>query len=179
MTQKLILLDIDGVLMPWDYIGKARGPKEVTDELKTVSGFDDWKLVDKPYWTAYSAEQHALIQEVGQVVWLTTWARHPDMLDDYTYTTGFGPFEVATGAEPGGFRYWWKTGWALSFAESDNPLWEGVEEVIWVDDDHGFGEPVQAEVDAVTEAIERRHGAKTRIIRPEVVWTRESLEQLL
>lgn len=180
---KLIFLDIDGVLMPWKHVGLTTIDAQASDTLKAVSGFTDWTRVEKPYWTFYSPEQHRLIQEVGQVVWLTTWARHPDMLDDYSYTTGFGPFDAASSVENerGYSLYsWWKLGWALDFAESDSPLWDGVDEVIWVDDDHStirggrqFGETVK-----VAEVIENLHGVKTEIIRPEVVWTREQIEAI-
>jgi hypothetical protein len=164
-------------------IGSKARQVIVTDALVEESGFDDWVRVDKRFWTFYSPAQHELIQQVGQVVWLTTWAKHPDMLDDYTWTTKFGPFETAetdvgrwNGTHNGG---WWKAWWAVALAEERPDVFEGIDEVVWVDDDHDGYPKFTGQVQVFARMVEDLYGAKTRVIRPDVVWTRESLESLL
>lgn len=179
MTNRLILLDIDGVLMPWDHLGDLE--KSPHKYLVTSTGWDDWKRVDQPYWTYYSKAQHEAILRVGKVVWLTTWAIHPDMLDNYTYVTGFGPFETAETdagkyAEKKSRSTWWKVPWAQGFVNTRQDLLEGIDEVVWVDDDHNKLTPTTA-VAQVGRTLNELD-IKLRIIRPEVAWTRESIESL-
>ncbi len=101
-----VFLDIDHVLLSWKHGGKH-------------TGFDDWALPERrvPYFSVYSKKQLALIAELFQVEWLTTWNEMDDrrsltagpfpMVDSlFTPETRFGPYPRVPDAVKGVLGFW-------------------------------------------------------------------------
>lgn len=178
----LIALDIDCVLLPWDddaYMARSDPNRTTYDRWGKITGFKDWRKVEKKFFTFVSEEQHRLIEQVGDVHWLTTWGKH-DMTDTFTEETGFGPWPVIrpqdwTAAD--NLYRWWKMGWLWLWVRENHEYVAQYDRVLWVDDDHY--PHLQDGVAEVSFELAQL-GTELVIIQPrEPVWSRREIEQWL
>lgn len=182
----LIALDIDCVLMPWDDEAEVviQSPtRSVYDRFGKLTGFKDWQYnQDKAlrFLTFHSPEQHALIQQVGDIRWLTTWARD-DLTDKYTKYTGFGPwpsFKPQAWAEAEYLYRWWKMGWLYMWIRENHQEVAQYDRLLWVDDDHHRSATSDGIADVAYELAQL--GTELVTVQPRgPVWSREEIEQWL
>lgn len=184
--KNLIALDIDCVLMPWDDEAQTvldSPTRSVYDRFGKSTGFKDWKYnQDRSlrYLTFWSPEQHELIRQVGDVRWLTTWARD-GLVEKYESFTGFGPFPTFKPEQMYEAEYlyrWWKMGWFYMFIKEHPDVIASYDRIIWVDDDHER----PATVEGLSEVgyLAAQCGTEVVIVRPAgAVWSREEISQWL
>lgn len=174
--RRLILLDIDGVLLPWEGLPILRSG-DPFDPDGQVTGFTDWERVHAPYFSFISRTQQEMIRQAGDVFWLTTWAAH-GMEGFFTEKTGFGPFNVACPPNRERMTYasgWWKAFWVIEWAEENPRLIQRYDEVLWVDDDHYL---YKNDASAAALRIRDMTGVPVLTHNPYPVWTRTNLELL-
>lgn len=178
----LVALDIDGVLLPWDdeaYTTRWKG-KGLYDRYGTQTGFKDWVRTEEPYFTHVSQEQLALIQQVGDVYWHSTWVKQ-GMIREFERVTGIGPFPEIKPEQVLEATYlfgWYKVGWLYLWVRENTELVAGYDRILWVDDDHEMHGYDQTGVDDIQELLGRL-GTELILHAPEPVWKREEIEQWL
>lgn len=181
----LVALDVDGVLIPWDdeaYSVLDSPTKSVYDRFGKRTGFKDWTYhADKSlkFLTFYSKEQLALIEQVGDIRWLSTWSKE-DIHNQFSEATGFGPWD--TMIPVAGTRYeaeylypWWKTGFLFMWIRENVALVSEYDRLIWVDDDHQSSPSTRAGIEDVNLLLARL-GVELYIVRPDPVWKRSEIE---
>lgn len=184
----LIAQDVDGVLIPWDdeaYEVIDSPTRSVYDRFGKKTGFKDWKWNtdrDVRYLTFWSPEQHRLIQEVGDVMWLTTWAkevrREAPLHNEYTRLTGFGPFDrIAPSQNNYEAEYlyrWWKMGWFYGWVQENHQRAAQYDRVLWVDDDHNRPGTIEGLEDLAYQFA--KLGTDLIVVQPRgPVWSREEI----
>ena len=180
----LIALDIDCVLMPWDDEAQTvldSPTRSVYDRFGKLTGFKDWKYnQDRSlrYLTFHSTEQHELIRQVGDVRWLTTWARD-GLVEKYEAFTGFGPFPTFRPEQMYEAEYlhrWWKMGWLHVFIRENAQLIASYDRILWVDDDHNRPATLDGIAEVSFEAAQC--GTELITVQPKgPVWSRDEIEQ--
>jgi hypothetical protein len=176
----LIALDIDCVLLPHhDESYDAIQRNTLYDRWGKLTGFKDWRRVEKRYFTFVSADQHALIQQVGDVHWLTTWIKD-NIHTDFERETGIGPFMPVKPQDWTAAEYlyaWWKMGYLYLWIRENSEHVAQYDRLLWVDDDHR--ERTHQGLQDVVSTLSRL-GTELIVVRPEgPVWSREEIEQYL
>lgn len=181
-VKTLIALDIDCVLMPWDDESQTvldSPTRNVYDRFGKKTGFKDWNYNQNHslrFLTFWSPEQHELIKQVGDVRWLTTWARD-GLVEKYTEFTGFGPFPTFRPNQMYEAEYlhrWWKMGWMHLWLRENAELVSTYDRILWVDDDHNRPATMDGMAEIGYEAAQV--GTEVIAIQPEgPVWSREEI----
>jgi hypothetical protein len=181
-VKTLVALDIDGVLRPWDdeaYQTRWKG-KGLYDRYGKLTGFKDWERVEEPYFTHVSQEQLALIQQVGDVYWLTTWLKQ-GIVRDFERITRLPKLPYIRPEQTLEAEYlypWWKVGHFYVWARENHELVASYDRILWVDDDHEMHGYDQTGVDEIQEFLGRL-GTELILHAPEPVWKKEEIEQWL
>lgn len=177
----MIALDIDNVLLPWDDDSYAArlGDKRY-DRWGKLTGFKDWELRDRKFFTFTSSEQHALIEQVGDVHWLTTWVKH-DMIPYWAEVTGWGAdfrqVKPEQSYEADYLYRWWKMGWLWTWVRENHEHVASYDRILWVDDDH-YPHLQEGLADVAFECAQL--GTELIVVQPEApVWSREEITQWL
>jgi hypothetical protein len=128
--RKIILLDVDGTLSPY----------ESSDNKWQMAGWDDWDVSTTGFPMRFSNDMmRALLTVTPDIRWLTTWEDLAnETLSDYYWDMPPGGFPVYKRTKtPGGVTRdddgslgWWKLRWAIKVAQ-DNPD----AHVLWFEDD--------------------------------------------
>lgn len=136
--QNLVFLDIDDVLLPWDF----QSIQEIIDH----SGFNDWKRVSHPYMKQVSFDLLNTVWNAFQphLYWLTTWELHGEgantlfsrrlglenlqeipFIGDYykTIQSGWGRI-----SEP---PMWWKSSILNRFVDDMEEIYR----IVWIDNE--------------------------------------------
>lgn len=166
----LFLVDIDGVLLPWDDLvfvdwDEDDGPRPHYNG----GGFTDWRRINRRYFSLVSDEQLALITKltkVHDVRWLTTWSLH-GMHPIFEEVTGFGPL-IPWPLDNWDTHSWWKASVVQTSLETG--AFDEYERVVWVDDDHKG-----TDTSRLAEAFDERRIDLVRVA-PFPVWSREEIE---
>jgi len=182
-----VLLDIDGVLLPWS--GSTEG-----------SGFTDFTKVKARHFSAVSSEQLTLIaSSFTDIQWHTTWIAGDMANLHFTPITGFGPYPILVdrlsehftedwygfevSPNHAGFRVpdkiipptlgralnyarWWKLNAVAALLATDQLPGK----VVWVDDDLPTSMGSVRQVLAHFDARDR-----FRLIAPDVIWEKDSI----
>ena len=159
-----------------------------SDTLKTYdrygkrTGFKDWCKVEEKYFTFMSADQFALIQQTGDVHWLTTWMK--DDINHSRFEPKLGLTEPLPDIRPSfqqrfeaEYLYgWWKAGWFYVWIKENADYIREYDRVLWVDDDH-----YRTYEYGVTDVRDElaHYGTELHTISPEPVWRREDIEKWL
>lgn len=179
----LIALDIDCVLLPWDdesYMARQDSKRTTYDRWGHETGFKDWRKVEKKYFTFVSKDQLDLIQQVGDIYWLTTWGKH-DMTATFEAELDLPSLPIIRPRDWTAAEYvykWWKAGWLWMWIRENHERVAKYDRVLWVDDDHY--------PDATSDCLGEieyelaQLGTELVIIQPmKSVWSREEIERWL
>lgn len=176
----LIALDIDCVLLPWDdeaYMARTSSNKNTYDRWGHETGFKDWRKVEKKYFTFVSQDQLALIQQVGDIHWLTTWAKD-GMTPTFEAELGLPTFPIIRPRDWTASEYlykWWKAGWLWLWVRENHQLVAQYDRLLWVDDDH-YPESTSDSLSDITYELAQL-GTELVIIQPtRPVWSKGEIE---
>lgn len=157
VTRRFLFLDIDGVINPFDEHDPTRLGTDWTRPV--IGGYSVWVSPSLGNWLNH------LIADGIDIVWATTWIRHPDHLAEYATALGL-PTDLARigylradGANCG------KRPAIEDFLAAIDEPWTAA----WVDDDHGLGDHKWATTAGVaTFTPDPRFGLSGQRIRREI-----------
>lgn len=173
MKTDLIILDIDGVLLPWDFANRG-GSNEAYDPKGLATGFTDWEVVNERYFSFISQDQLGLIQKAGDIVWLTTWLTQPGMIEKFEDVTGFGPHPRVPNQPISRLFSWWKAHNLVRYLEDyAEEFAERYERIVWVDDDI----PIMRTHER--DEVIRVSPLPIKFVPTNPVWRRHEIEELI
>lgn len=169
-----LFVDIDHVLLPWN-----------DHTSNPYAGFDDWKRVQKRFFSRYSKNQLDLIHDLfSETFWHTTWSLQNQCNEVFCPTTGFDvrpnlhdvvreekrrdplltlPLRVRAFLRNAG---WWKLDDVALWLEAGN-----TKRVVWADDHIPFS---QDDAEAVLDHYQMRE--RFLLVAPRDGWTKDCIE---
>lgn len=175
------------MLLPWDdeaYEHRMTG--KMYDRYGKRTGFADWEKIDdldlqsKWGYTYTSPTQIFLVQQVGDIHWLTTRLRENTIHTELEPVFGLPELpeirpSSQSQADSDYLFDWWKAGWFWFWIRENHEYVAQYDRVLWVDDDHLLSETTRDGVDDIRNELARL-GTELHVIRPEPVWTRAEIE---